>query len=223
MSTSTTTLGLAELVEKTISKDSDRYKVKTKIRSALQELNFNKKRLKLQVSDPSYKLRYQYALEFWREKTGNEKIAMALAHDLIDELKEKLNSKDHIYPEAEENNEILDGFFSQETPTKGKHTKKQSSVDEKPAVNYVTTKCENKFYVKSTNICEAEIGINTKEFLKCIHKLICPGDEVNLVIPSGCFGDKWSVQITNPSDSLLLTFLLKPVNCVIRTRNATTL
>ena len=191
-----TTLGLGTLVDETILKESDRYKIKTRIKNTLQELTFIRKRFKLQVSDPSYKLRYQYALDFWTEKTANEYIEIAVANNLIKELGEELNSKHCIHPEAEESNEILqlDGFFPQETPSKGRHATNQSSLNVKP-VWYVTSKCENKFYVKYTNNCEAEIEINTKEILKCSYNLICPGDEVK-IIPSGSIGDKRSVHIT---------------------------
>ena len=202
MSTSTT-LCLGTLVEKTILKETGRYKIKRNIRNTLQELTFiaigKRFKLRLEVTDPSYKLRYQYALDFWREKTGNEQIEIDVANNLIKDLGEQLNSKHCIYAEAEETNEILhsDGYFSQETPTKakGRYATNQSSVNEKP-VWYVTSKCENKFYVKSANNCEAkngEIEINRQEIL-CSYKLICPGDEVK-VIPN-CFGNKQSVQIT---------------------------
>jgi hypothetical protein len=76
-------LNLAELVEKTISKDGiHRGKIKTNIKKALQELKFIKKGLKLQVSDPSYKLRYRHALDFWGEKTENEEIKTEVAEPL---------------------------------------------------------------------------------------------------------------------------------------------
>jgi hypothetical protein len=186
-------LNLAELVEKTISKGGiHRGKIKTNIKKALQELKFIKKGLKLQVSDPSYKLRYRHALDFWGEKTENEEIKTEVAEGLITKLTEELNSKEYIYSEAEESNEIiLDNFFFPETPTKGKSAKEQSSVDEK-LLWYVTSKCENKFYVKSSNNCETEREINTKDIL-CSYKLICPGDEV---VPCFGDGDKQSVNIT---------------------------
>ncbi|CAB4028166.1 Hypothetical predicted protein, partial [Paramuricea clavata] len=185
-----TTLGLGTLVEETILKESGdsygRYKIKRYIKSTLHELTFIGNRFKLQVSDPSYKLRYQYALEFWRERTANEELADA--KKLINELREKLNSKDCIYSEAEESNTNLDGFFSKQiTPTKaGKRATKPNAVEK--LVWYVTSKCEDKFYVKSANNCEAEIEISRQEIL-CSYKLIRPGDEVK-VIP--CLGDKHS-------------------------------
>jgi hypothetical protein len=189
-------------------KESDRYKIKKRIKNTLEELTFIRKRFKLQVSDPSYNLRYQYALDFWREKTANEEIKIAAANNLINELGEELNSKDCIYPETEERNEILqlDGFFSQETVTKGRHATNHSSLNVKP-VWYVTSKCENKFYVKSTNNCEAEIEINTKEILRGSYKLVCPGDEVK-VISSGCIGEKWSVHITKYVIACIYTILI---------------
>ena len=147
-------------------------------------MNFNKKRLKLQVFDPSYKLRSQYAVDFWREKTRNEEIEIALANDLIDELKEELNSEECVYPEAK---------GSKVTSTEGGHATKQSSADEK-TVWYVTSKCDNKFYVKSANHCEAEIEINTREIPRGSYKLICPGDEVKIILSS--FGEKRKIQIT---------------------------
>ncbi|CAB4038665.1 Hypothetical predicted protein [Paramuricea clavata] len=198
-----TTLGLGTLVEETILKQSDQYKIKTKIKNTLQELTFIRKRFKLQLSDPSYKLRYQYALDFWREKTANEEIEnIGVANNLINELREELNSKDCIYSEAEESNTNLDGFFSKETPTKaGKSATKPNSV-EKP-VWYVTSKCENKFYVKSANNCEAEIEINRQEIL-CSYKLICPGDEVKVILP--CLGDKHSIQITKYVNGIYTVF-----------------
>jgi 6-pyruvoyl-tetrahydropterin synthase len=185
--------GLGTLIEKTISKGSDCYKIKTKIRSVLKELNFNKKRLKLNVSDPSYKLRYQYALDFWREKTRNDEIEIALANVLIDELTEELNSEECVYPEANGSKEIFERFFFQVTSTESGLATKQGSVDEK-TVWYVTSKCDNKFYVKSANNCEAEIEIKTREIPKGSYKRICPGDEVKII--SSSFGEKRKIQIT---------------------------
>jgi hypothetical protein len=205
-----TTPNLATLVEKTILKDLDRYDIKDNIKNTLQELTVyiaigKRFKLRLGVKGPSYKLRYQYALDFWREKTGNEQIEIPVANNLIKDLGEELNSKHRIYSEAEETSEILlsDAYFSEETKAKGKGRRatNQSSVNEKP-VWYVTCKCENKFYVKSANNCEAENGeieVNMQEIM-CSYKLICPGDEVKVI--RNCLGNKESVQIT------------KYVNCI---------
>jgi hypothetical protein len=181
---------LSALVDKTISKQSDGHKTKTKIRRILRELDFIKKGFKLQISDPSFKLRYQYALNFWSDKTGNDVIEITQANDLIKELKEELNSNYCIHSEGEENSKITDDFFFNETPVKGsRHAKKQSSIDSKEkSVWYVTSKCDKAFYVKRANNSEAEEKINTNEIL-CDYKLISPGDEVqvmrdNMVIQS---------------------------------------
>ncbi len=195
MSTHTTrrSIALGALVDKTILKQSDGHKTKRNIKKILQELDFIKKGFKLQISDPSYKLRYQYALNFWSEnydKTGNDVIEITQANDLIKELKEELNSNYCIYSEGEENSKITDDFFFDETTVKGsRHAKKQSSIDSKEkSVWYVTSKCDKAFYVKRANNCEAEEKINTNEIL-CDYKLISPGDEVqvmrdNMVIQS---------------------------------------
>ena len=87
MSTNTTpgSTGLGTLVDKTILGDSNRWRIKKQIRNILQNLNFIDKGFRLQVSDPSYKLRYHYALNFWREKTGSVETEIELANDLINE------------------------------------------------------------------------------------------------------------------------------------------
>ena len=184
MSTHTTprSIALGTLVDKTTSKQSDRYKIKTKIKCILQELDFIKKGFKLQISDPSYKLRYQYALNFWSDKMGNDVIEITQANDLIKELKEELNSNYCIYSEGEENSKITDDFFFNETHGRGsRRAKKQSSVhSNEKSVWYVTSKCDKAFYVKRSNNCEAEEKINTNEIL-CDYKLISPGDEVQVM------------------------------------------
>jgi hypothetical protein len=77
----------------------------------------------------------------------------------------------------------------------------KAGKSEKP-VWYVSSKCEDKFYVKSVNNCEVEIKISRKEIL-CSYKLICPGDKVK-VIPS-CLADKHSVQITKYVNGIIYT------------------
>ncbi len=188
MSTHTTrrSIALGALVDKTILKQSDGHKTKRNIKKILQELDFIKKGFKLQISDPSYKLRYQYALNFWSEnydKTGNDVIEITQAKDLIKELKEELNSDYCIYSEGEENSKITDDFFFNETPVKGSRGAKEqiSSIDSnEKSVWYVTSKCDKAFYVKRSNNCEAEEKVNTDEIL-CDYKLISPGDEVQVV------------------------------------------
>ena len=61
---------LIKIVEKTIKKgSSDSYYINSAIKRTLYDLSFIKKRLTLKVEDPSYKLRYLYALEFWKKRT----------------------------------------------------------------------------------------------------------------------------------------------------------
>lgn len=173
-----TFVGLGELVDRAIEKGIDRYEVKTSIKTALQELYFNKKRIKLKVSDPSYTLRYRYALKFWNEKTEKGEIEnKKQAKDLIDDLKGELNSKFCVYPESNEQEEGLDDFFSRETTTKAKRTNKDPG---EKRVLYVTSKCDNKFYVKSTNSSEDEKEVNRKDIELCSYCLICPGDEIEI-------------------------------------------
>ena len=68
--------GLEKLVERTV-KGIDSHIINNAIKEALHDLCFNKKRLTLtlKVNDPSYKLRYQYAVMFWtrvtKKKNGN--------------------------------------------------------------------------------------------------------------------------------------------------------
>ena len=192
---------LVGLVEKSVLKQSDCFKIKTNLRNILQGLNPIKKGLKLQFSDPSYKLRYLYAFNFWAEKTEDNVIEPEDAKVLIKELGEELNSEDCVFPEYDDSIEIPDGFFSRENTT----ARRQSSVDSKEnnQVYYVTSKCEKKFYVKPAKSCEAEKEIVFPVYLTplndnyraavCSDKLICPGDEVE-VIPS-LFGDTHSIHI----------------------------
>jgi hypothetical protein len=204
MSTNTTpgSTGLETLLDKTILGDSiNRWRIKKQIRNIVKNLNFIAKGFRLRVSDPSYKLRYHYALNFWREETGSEATEIKLPKALITELMCKLNSKDRVYLEEVESNQIPDGFFSKESrPAKKQSSGAHSNVK---SVWYVTSKCEDKFYVKATNSCEAEKEILLPVYLTplkddykaavCSYKLICPGDEVQ-VIPS-LFGDKQSIHI----------------------------
>ena len=192
---------LVGLIEKTVIKQSDCFKIKSNLKNILQELNFIKKGLRLQISDPSYKLRYLHAFNFWIEKSGNNVIEIVQAKELIKALREELNSKDCVYPEyADESIKIPDGFFSGEYMA----VRKRNSADsrDKP-VWYVSSKCEGKLYAKSANIYEAEKEIILPIYLTplkddctaavCSDKLICPGDEVQ-VIPS-LFGDTQSIHI----------------------------
>lgn len=159
-------------------KDTDRKKIKTRIKTALQEFPVINRKVKSKPSDSSYKLRYRYAVTFWRRETNNKSIISRKdADNLIDELTKELNSKECIHAEAEdeETDYAKDTSFFKETPTKGKPARKQSSVW------YVTCKCENKFYVKPADRIEIEVEIDRKEIDSCVdYVLICPGDEVQV-------------------------------------------
>jgi hypothetical protein len=179
---------LSGLVGKTVPRESDCYNVKKKLRSVLQELNFikEKKGLKLQFSDPSYKLRYLYACNFWIERTGDDvNIGKDRANELIKTLKEELNSKECVYgPEYDDESiKIPEGFFSGEK----KSANNRSLADSRDNW-YVTSKCDKTLYVKSTNSSEPEKEIVLPIYLtlhdkavECSYKLISPGDEVQLI------------------------------------------
>ena len=174
-------IGLKKIVEKTIKTDIDSYNINKAIRTTLYDLFFIKKGLTLQVKNPSYKLRYQYALEFWKEKTEKyEILSSEEAKPLVKELRSELNSKFCLYPEeSNENEEGLDDFYSQ--IPKSKRINKQHSEDpDKQGIWYVTSKCENIFYLKSANSSEDEIEVNKTEIELCSYSLICPGDEFRI-------------------------------------------
>ena len=175
--------GLKEIVDRTITKATDSYYINTSIKKALYGLCFNKKRITLQVSDPSYRLRYQYAVRFWMEKTEKlENLSREVADDLVKELKSELNSKFCLYPEeSNDNEENFGAFYSEEPKPKTRRTSKQHSVepDEKP-VWYLTSKCETKFYVKSANCSEDEKVVNKTDINLCSYSMICPGDEFQI-------------------------------------------
>ena len=182
MSAHTASENLKTAVEKSLGSDQDRHKVKTNLKTCLQGLGFIKKGLKLQVSDPSYKLRYLYALNFWRKETGNNVIGRTEASELIIKLKKELNSKDCVYSEDEVFDIIVDDFFSKESLGKDRREKEESSANRsnEKSVWYVTTKCDNAFYVKSVSKADVEERIDITE-IACDYKLICPGDEVQVI------------------------------------------
>ena len=169
---------LKKLLEQTVATPSDLFQVKKKMRTCLKELGFIKKGFLLQVSDPSYKIRYLYALNFWSKETENSVIGKKDADELIDNLKEEINCKECVYSENVKSNKIADDFFFKID----KKVKEKSSADQsnKKSVWYVTSKCDNAFYVKSSNKDEAEVRINIEE-IRCDYKLICPGDEVQIM------------------------------------------
>lgn len=177
-------IGLQKIVDKAIKKVTDRYNVKEAIRTTLYDLSFIKKGLTLKFEDPSYKLRYQYALAFWKEKTANcETLSREEADTLVQELKSELNDKFCQYSEeSHENEEGLDEFYSQDPKPKARRsTSKQHSVDpDEQPVWYVTSKCDNIFYVKSLNKSENEIQINKTDIELCNYSLICPGDQLRV-------------------------------------------
>ena len=176
--------GLKKIVEKTIKKgSSDSYYINSAIKRTLYDLSFIKKGLTLKVEDPSYKLRYLYALGFWKERTEKcETLSREEADALVKELKGELNNKFCLYPEeSNENEEDLDEFYSQSPKPKSRRTSKQLSVDpDEQPVWYVTSKCENVFYLKSTNSSKNEIKVNKTDIELCSYSLICPGDELRI-------------------------------------------
>jgi hypothetical protein len=200
---------LAGIVRKTVPKQSDWFKVKTKLGSVLQELNFIKRGLRLQLSDPTYKLRYLYAFNFWNERTGEgvNELDWSSANELIQTLREELNSKDCVYgPEYDDESiEIPKGYFSGDDTTAPSGRRRSNLGDSKDKLNwYVASKCEEKLYVKSTNYSEPEKKIGLPIYLtplnddykavECSYRLICPGDEVQVI--SSQFGDAQSINIT---------------------------
>ena len=187
-------IGLGKLVDKTMTKDGDRYAVKRDIKNALLDFSFIKKGLKIKVDDPSYKLRYRYALDFWKKKTRNGEIEnREQADDKLKELKNELNNKFCVHPVINDGQEVvLDEYFSQTPIKKGSKKSKINAsdlTDKNTKVCYVTCKCENTFYVKSTNVSEAEEEISKERFNLCEYKLICPGDEIQ-IIQNSPFGNK---------------------------------
>ena len=185
--------GLEKLVERTV-KGIDIHIINNAIKEALHNLCFNKKKLTLtlKVNDPSYKLRYQYAVMFWtrvsKEKmeTCETPLSTEEAKALVKRLKGELNNKSYLYPEeSNENEERLDKFYSQDPKSKARRT----SI--KQPVWYVTSKCENKFYLKSTNSSEDEKKVNRTDFELCSYSLIRPGDEFQINVD----GDKKKVSI----------------------------
>ena len=181
-------IGLGKLVDKTMKKDGDRYAVKRDIKNALLNFPFFKKGLKIKVDDPSYKLRYRYALDFWKQKTRNGEIEnRKQADDKLEELKNELNDKFCVHPDINDGQEVvLDEYFSQTPVKKNKMAKKNKMnasdlTDKNTKVCYVTCKCENTFYVKSTNVSDAEVEIDKEIFNLCEYKFICPGDEIQVI------------------------------------------
>ena len=191
-STTPERIGLDELVDKTITKQADCYKVKKDIQKVLLNFSSFKKGLKINVGDPSYKLRYRYALDFWKEKTRNGEIEnKKQADDKLEELKSELNDKFCVHQDINDGQEVvLDKFFSQETPIKQRPAQRKHNytsdinVTDK-MVCYVTSKCESKFYVKPMNVSEAEIEIDRAEFDLINYKVISPGDEVQIIHSDG--------------------------------------
>ena len=160
--------GLENIVRRTITNGS--YDINNRIRKVLYGTCL--KKINLQVSDPSYKLRYQYSVRFWKEETKSEMISEVQAQELVKKLKIELNKKSFLYPEeSNENDEQLDKFYSD------LRLPKPSDPDEKP-VWYVTSKCENKFYVKSAN--RSEHVVNKTDFELFSYSMICPGDEFKI-------------------------------------------
>ena len=194
-STTPERIGLDELVDKTITKQADCYKVKKDIQKVLLDFSSIKKGLKIKVGDPSYKLRYRYALDFWKEKTSNGEIGnREQANEKREELKSELNDKFCVHQDLNDSQEVvLDKFFSQETSIKQRPTQVHVT-DKTKTVCYVTSKCESKFYVKPMNVSEAEIEIDRAVFDLFDYKVICPGDELQ-IIHSDCENQK-RVHIT---------------------------
>ena len=162
--------GLENIVRRTVRNGTVSYDINDKIRTVLYGTCL--KKINLQVGDPSYKLRYQYAVRFWKEETKSEMIGDVQAQELVKKLKTELNEKSFLYPEeSNENDEQLDKFYSD------LRSHKPSDPDEKP-VWYVTSKCENKFYVKSAN--RSEDLVNKTDFELFSYSMIFPGDEFKI-------------------------------------------
>ena len=178
---------LTTLLEQTIAKELDRYRVRKRIKACLQELDITKELKELQllirVSDFSYKLRYQYALNFWNKEAGSNAIFdRKKENELISKLKKELNSQDRVYSEGEDCNKIVDDFFFKESLGEGRCDIEESSASRSNEKSfwYVTSKCDKAFYLKSSNKVEAEKKINIEEIV-CDYQLICPGDEIQIM------------------------------------------
>ena len=206
MSESTTSESLLGLIESSLQGDGDRLKIKKNIKSTLIEFQ---RGIKLPVSGPSYKLRYRYAVNFWKEKTVDGKwLTLDLANAFTKELKTELSRKEGLKFEGGVDEVILDEYFEKEPIIKGKYIperklsgRRQGSVksydyEMQKMTWYVTCKCTDTFYVIPAKNCKGETAerkINVQD-IPCPYDLIYPGDEVQ-VVRNTLLGEVYSVHI----------------------------
>ena len=217
MSECVSSKSLLGLIESSLQGDGDRIKIKKNIQSTLVEFQ---RGIKLPVSGPSYKLRYRYALNFWKEKTVDGKwLKLNEAKAFIEELKNELSCKEGLKFEGGVEEVILDKYFENEHITKSKYMSKTklsgqrlvkslANAKQRPTW-YVTCKCEDIFYVIPAKNCQGETTereIYVKN-IPCPYDLLYPGDEVQ-VVPNTSLGDVYSVHILK-----YVYIMLAPAKC----------